>query len=127
MTVLWVAVGSGLGGAGRYWIFEFMARHISGPFPWGTLIVNVTGSLLIGAFATLTGPEGRLVLGGAARQFVMLGVLGGFTTFSAFSLQTLGLIQEGDWRPAVVNIVASVALCLIGVWAGHALAVAINR
>jgi CrcB protein len=127
VTILWVAIGSGLGGAGRYWIFELMARYISGPFPWGTLIVNVMGSLLIGVFATLTGPEGRLVLGGTARQFVMLGILGGFTTFSAFSLQTLGLIQEGDWLPAVVNIVASVFLCLIGVWVGHTLAEAINR
>lgn len=127
MAVLWVAIGSALGGAGRYWTFEFMARQFSGAFPWGTLIVNVTGSLLIGLFATLTGPEGRLELGGTARQFVMLGLFGGFTTFSAFSLQTLGLIQEGDWWPAAANIVASVALCLIGVWAGHALAVAINR
>ena len=57
----------------------------------------------------------------------MVGLFGGFTTFSAFSLQTLGLIQEGEWWPASANIVASVGLCLAGVWAGHALAVAINR
>ena len=127
MIVVWVAVGSALGGAGRYWLFEYAARNFAGEFPWGTLIVNVSGSLLIGLFATLIGPEGRFEMGGAGRQFLLIGIFGGFTTFSAFSLETLTLVQNGDWWPAAANIVGSVGLCLIGVWAGSMLAVTINR
>jgi fluoride exporter len=80
-----------------------------------------------GLFATLSGPDGRLFVGTTARQFVMLGLLGGFTTFSSFSLQTLALAQNGEWLRAASNIFGSVLLCLVGVWVGHALAVVINR
>ena len=66
-------------------------------------------------------------MGGAGRQFLLIGIFGGFTTFSAFSLETLTLVQNGDWWPAAANIVGSVGLCLIGVWAGSMLAVTINR
>ena len=127
MTVIWVAFGSAIGGAGRYWVFEFLARQYGGGFPWATLTVNVVGSLLIGVAAALTGSEGRFELGGAGRQFLMLGLFGGFTTFSAFSLETLTLIQDADWWPATGNVFASVGLCLIGVWAGHTLAMVLNR
>jgi fluoride exporter len=126
-TLLWVALGSALGGALRFWCSGLIARWFGETFPWGTLIVNVTGSLLIGLIATLSGPDGRLLVGTTMRQFVMLGVLGGFTTFSSFSLQTLTLTQNGEWLQAATNIVGSVLLCLMGVWFGHALAVAINR
>ena len=126
-TSLWIALGSGLGGVLRYWCSGLVARWFGETFPWGTLIVNVVGSLLIGLIATLSGPDGRLLVGTTARQFVMLGLLGGFTTFSSFSLQTLALAQSGEWLRAATNIGGSVLLCLMGVWFGHALAVAINR
>lgn len=124
---LWIALGSAVGGALRYWCSGLVARWVGETFPWGTIVVNVVGSLLIGLFATLSGPDGRLFIGTTARQFVMLGLLGGFTTFSSFSLQTLALAQNGEWGHAATNIVGSVLLCLMGVWLGHALAVAINR
>jgi CrcB protein len=122
-----IALGSALGGVLRYWCSGLVARWFGETFPWGTLLVNIGGSLLIGLFATLTAPDGRLLVGTLTRQFVMLGVLGGFTTFSSFSLQTLALAQSGEWLRAAGNIVGSVLLCLIGVWSGHALAVVINR
>ncbi len=127
MTVLWVTLGSAIGGALRFWCSGFIARHVGEVFPWGTLVVNVVGSLLIGLIATLTGPDARLLVGTAARQFVMLGILGGFTTFSSFSLQTLALIQDGEWVQACAYVLGSVLLCLMGVWLGHELAVAVNR
>jgi CrcB protein len=124
---LWIALGSAIGGVLRYWCSGLAARWLGETFPWGTIAVNVIGSLLIGLFATLSAPDGRLLVGTAARQFVMLGLLGGFTTFSSFSLQTLALAQAGEWPRAGMNIVGSVLLCLVGVWLGHTLAVAINR
>ncbi len=124
---LWIALGSALGGAGRYWCSGVIARHIGETFPWGTLTVNVVGSLLIGLLATLTEPDGRLLMSATTRQFFMIGLFGGFTTFSSFSLQVLYLVRDGQWLPASLYILASVALCLVGVWLGHALGVAINR
>jgi CrcB protein len=124
---LWIALGSALGGVLRYWCSGLVARPVGETFPWGTIVVNVVGSLLIGLFATVSGPDGRLLVGTMTRQFVMLGLFGGFTTFSSFSLQTLTLAQNGEWAQAATNIVGSVLLCLLGVWLGHALAIAINR
>jgi CrcB protein len=124
---LWIALGSALGGVGRYWCSGVIARHIGEVFPWGTLSVNVVGSLLIGLVATVSDPDGRLLMGPTARQFLMIGVFGGFTTFSSFSLQVLYMVRDGDWVPASLYILGSVALCLIGVWLGHALGIAINR
>jgi fluoride exporter len=122
----WIAVGGALGTTGRYWLSGVVARSMGETFPWGTLLINVTGSLVIGLFATLTGPDGRVFVGATARQFVMIGLCGGYTTFSSFSLQTLNLMNDGEWFQAGTNIVASVVLCLLAVWGGHALAVAIN-
>jgi CrcB protein len=122
----WIAVGSALGGIARYWCSGVAARLFGETFPWGTLFVNVSGSFLIGLFATLTGPDGRMFAGSTARQFVMLGLLGGFTTFSSFSLQTLNLAQDSEWLQAGGNIVGSVVLCLLAVWLGHLLALCIN-
>lgn len=124
---LWIALGSALGGAGRYWCSGVIARHFGETFPWGTLVVNVLGSFLIGLLATLSEPDGRLLMSPALRQFFMIGVFGGFTTFSSFSLQVLNLMRDGQWLPASLYVLASLALCLIGVWLGHGLGVAINR
>ncbi len=127
MTALWVTIGSALGGLARYGCSGLVARLIGESFPWGTLAVNVLGSLAIGLVATVTGPDGRIFVGSAARQFLMLGFLGGFTTFSSFSLQTLTLVQDGEWLWAGANVLLSVVACLAAVWAGHALGVSINQ
>jgi CrcB protein len=125
-SYLWIAIGSALGGMGRYWLSGIIARLVGETFPWGTLIVNVSGSLVIGFFATLTGPDGRVFVGSTARQFVMIGLCGGYTTFSSFSLQTLELMQDGEWLHAGGNIAGSVVFCLLAVWLGHILAVGLN-
>jgi len=123
---LWIAVGGALGSVARYWCSGVAARLIGESFPWGTLIVNVLGCLAIGFFATMTGPDGRIFVGSLTRQFVTLGILGGFTTFSSFSLQTLNLLNDGEWLYAGANILASVILCLVAVWIGHVGAVQLN-
>ena len=122
----WVAVGSALGGVARYWCSGIAARTIGETFPWGTLLVNVLGSFIIGFFATLTGPDGRWFLESTGRVFVMVGLCGGYTTFSSFSLQTLNLLRDGELLYAGCNIVASVILCLLAVWIGHAAASSFN-
>ncbi|MCL6645690.1 MAG: fluoride efflux transporter CrcB [Dehalococcoidia bacterium] len=123
---VWITIGSALGGLARYGCSGLVARLIGETFPWGTLVVNVLGSFVIGLFAALTGPDGRIFLGSTARQFVMLGLCGGFTTFSSFSLQTLELFHDGQWLEAIGNVIASVVLCLLAVWLGHILAVGLN-
>jgi CrcB protein len=127
MTYVLVALGSAIGGVLRYWLSGLVANSFGQTFPWGTLVVNVTGSLAIGFFATLTAPEGRFLVPSEWRTLFMIGICGGYTTFSSFSLQTLNLAQDGEWWLVGGNIVLSVVLCLFGVWVGHAGAVAINR
>jgi CrcB protein len=126
VTYLWIAVGSALGGMARYACSGLAAAWFGAAFPWGTLIINVLGSFVIGFFAALTGPDGRLMVAGDVRQFVMVGLCGGYTTFSSFSLQTLNLAQNGEMGRAGLNIAATVALCLASVWLGAVLAAAIN-
>jgi CrcB protein len=122
-----VALGGALGTMGRYFVSGLVANTFGGTFPWGTLIINVTGSFVIGFFAALTGPDGRYMVGSAYRQFVMVGLCGGYTTFSSFSLQTLNLVNDGEWLSAGWNIVGSVVLCLMVVWIGWVLGVALNQ
>jgi fluoride exporter len=122
----WIAVGSATGGMARYWCSGIAARLWGETFPWGTLLINVIGSFVIGFFATLTGPDGRVFVGSTARQFVMVGICGGYTTFSSFSLQTLKLLNEGEWLSAGANIGGSVGFCLLAAWAGYALATSLN-
>jgi CrcB protein len=126
-SYIWIAIGSAIGGVLRFLCSGLIAERIGETFPWGTLAVNVGGSLIIGFFFTVTEPDGRLLVGTTARQFVMVGFCGGFTTFSSFSLQTLNLARDGDWLRAAANIVASVVLCLVAVWLGHIAAAALNR
>ena len=127
MNYLWISLGGALGTAARYWFSGVVGRSFGETFPWGTLLVNVSGSFVIGLFATLTDPDGRWLVQPGARQFFMVGVCGGYTTFSSFSLQTLKLLQDKQWLHAGANIVGSVALCLLAVWLGHILAEALSR
>jgi len=124
---LWTALGSALGGVGRYWLSGVIARRFGEAFPVGTLVVNATGSFVIGFIASLTRPEGRLLMSASGRQFLMVGICGGYTTFSSFSLQTLNLAREGEWFYAGANVVASLLLCLLAVWLGHVLAELVVR
>jgi fluoride exporter len=126
LTYVWVAIGGAIGTLGRYWLAGLISRAFGESFPWGTFVINVTGSFIIGFFATLTGPDGRIFAPTDVRQFVMIGICGGYTTFSSFSLQTLNLINDNQWFYAGANVVLSVVACLVAVWAGHLLAVSVN-
>jgi CrcB protein len=126
LTYWWIGLGSAVGGVARFWCSSFVTRHFGTGFPWGTIIVNVSGSLLIGFFATWLSADGRL-LAADARAFLMFGICGGYTTFSSFSVETLSLLRAGEWPWAVANVLSSVGLCLLAVWLGHLSASAINR
>lgn len=127
MLYLLVGLGGALGSVARFWLSGLVATHVGETFPWGTLTVNVTGSFVIGFFATLTGPDGRVFASGSSRQFVMTGLCGGYTTFSSFSLQTLNLARDGEWLRAGGNAVVSLVTCLVAVWLGHLLAAYLNQ
>ena len=121
MIYLWVALGSALGGVLRYGLSRLMTP-VSDSFPWGTVVVNIIGCFVIGYFGTLTLASGKYAVSENVRIFVMVGICGGFTTFSSFSLQTFDLLRSGAWARALANVVVSVTVCLIAVAAGHALA-----
>jgi CrcB protein len=125
-TAWWIFFGGGLGSLARWWASGLIANSVGQTFPWGTLFVNVSGSFLIGLFATLTGPDGRWMVAPTFRQFFMMGICGGYTTFSSFSLQTLNLITDGQWFKAGANAVFSLIFCMLGVWIGHAIAIQLN-
>ncbi|MBM3514342.1 MAG: fluoride efflux transporter CrcB [Alphaproteobacteria bacterium] len=119
-TTFWIALGSAVGGAARYGVGLWTAARFGDAFPWGTLIVNVVGSFVIGLAMSPAWP-----LSNDARLFITVGLCGGFTTFSAFSIQTLTLMQAGQWGAVAFNVAGSVVLCLVaasaGVFAGGAL------
>jgi CrcB protein len=117
-NTLCIGFGGALGTMLRFWISGVVARAYGERFPTGTLVINVTGSIIIGFFATVAGPEGRLMVRPLGRQFFMIGICGGYTTFSSFSLQTLNLAREGQWAYAALNVGLSLLLCLGGVWLG---------
>jgi len=123
MTYFLIALGSALGGVARYWCSLAVATATGSAFPWGTMTVNVVGSALIGVALGVIEPESRWQLPAATRDFInhffMIGVLGGFTTFSSFSLQTLTLIREQHWGQAGANVALSVVLCLLAVSLGY--------
>lgn len=125
VTYILVACGGALGSVGRYWLANVIESRVGGNFPWGTLVVNVSGSFAIGFLAAFVGSAGLLGAPGF-RLFFMVGVCGGYTTFSSFSLQTLNLLRDGEWLNAGGNIVLSVMLCLIGVWLGYLAGMALN-
>ena len=124
-TSLIVALGGALGTVSRYGLAT-LAGPISQNLPWGTILINILGSFVIGFFGTLTLSHGRFPVPESARLFVMVGVCGGFTTFSSFSLQTLDLLRAGAIGRAAINIAASVVLCLCAVAVGHLVAAQLN-
>lgn len=119
MNYWWVALGGAMGTVGRFWLSGWVAQKFGPTFPVGTLLINVSGSFVIGLFATVTGPEGGYLVNPTFRTFFMIGICGGYTTFSSFSLQTLNLAQDGEWLYAGLNCVLSLVLCLVAVWLGH--------
>jgi CrcB protein len=126
MSYLWIALGGALGSVARFWCSGFVARHFGETFPWGTLFVNFVGSFLIGFFATLTDPNGRFLVAPSFRQFFMIGICGGYTTFSSFSIQTLNLLRDGEWLYAGLNALLSFVGCMLAVWLGHLAAMLLN-
>jgi len=122
LAYLWVGIGGALGSVSRYWLNGVVSARFE-TFPMGTLVVNVFGSFIIGVLAALTMPEGRMSSEGraVATQFVMIGICGGFTTFSSFSLQTLNLLRDREWLYAGGNVLLSVIVCLAATWLGYLL------
>ena len=120
MTYLAVAFGGALGAMSRYWVYSAFQRASSGTFPWATLTVNMVGSFLIGiAFILITE---RMELGPYWRAVVTVGFLGAFTTFSTFSMDVIGLIEQGNFTNAFLYVLSSVLVCIIAAWLGLSLA-----
>jgi fluoride exporter len=128
IAYLWVALGGALGSVTRFWINGLVSDKVGATFPWGTLTINVTGSFIIGVIGALAIPEGRMDSPSRqfATQFLMIGVCGGYTTFSSFSLQTLNLLRDREWLYAGGNILLSVVLCMVAVWLGWMLGSVFN-
>jgi len=128
LTYLWIALGGALGSVARFWMSGVIARQFGETFPWGTILVNGSGSFIIGLIAALASPEGRFDSQSRAfaTYFLMLGICGGYTTFSSFSLQTLNLLRDREWLYAGGNVMLSVVLCMIAVWLGWLLGSTFN-
>ncbi len=118
MIPLAVLAGGALGSLARWGLAMAAGRWLGQGFPWGTVLINIVGSFVIGWFGGLTGPAGRMTVPEAARAFVMVGICGGFTTFSSFSLQTVELMRAGYTGRAFGNVVASVVICLLATLVG---------
>lgn len=123
LAYLWVAIGGAIGSMARFGVGNIVSQKYGESFPWGTLVINITGSFVIGILGALTEPHARMTTQSRvlARQLLMTGVCGGYTTFSSFSLQTLTLLQDRQWLYAGGNVVLSVTLCMIAVWLGYLL------
>jgi CrcB protein len=127
LDYLFVMLGGAIGTAARFWLSEVVAERFGQTFPLGTLVINITGSFVIGFFATLTDPGGAVLAPPRFRLFFTYGLCGGYTTFSSFSLQTLRLAQDNEWRGAGWNAGLSLVLCLAAVWLGDLCARWINQ
>ena len=125
LSYILVMLGGALGSGARFWMSGFIAERAGEFFPLGTLVVNISGSFVVGFFAAFTGSDGAVLVSPRCRQFFMIGVCGGYTTFSSFSLQTIDLVRDGDWLKALLNTVLSFACCLTAVWLGRILALAL--
>ena len=118
-SYLMIMLGGAFGTGARLFLSTLVACKIGESFPWGTMCVNIVGCFAIGIFGGLTGPDGLLMTSSLMRQVVMIGVFGGFTTFSSFSLQTLSLFSNGEFLYASMNITLSLFLCLLSTWLGE--------
>ncbi|MGA0845666.1 MAG: fluoride efflux transporter CrcB [Luteolibacter sp.] len=119
MHHIWIFIGGGLGAVARVALANAVTRRVGDSFPWGILSVNLIGSLAIGWIAAVVGSaHPRMPVDSEMRSFLMLGLLGGFTTFSSFSYQTMEMLRAGEWLKAGGNVIASVSLCLAGAWLG---------
>ncbi|MEX1117731.1 MAG: fluoride efflux transporter CrcB [Terrimicrobiaceae bacterium] len=121
-TYVGVMAGGAAGVGARLFLSNVIANQFGQSFPWGTLIVNLSGCVVIGFFSGMTGPDGFFMTSPLVRQIVMIGILGGYTTFSSFSLQTINLLTDGEFFYAAANILASLLLCLLGTWIGLVIA-----
>lgn len=122
-----VGLGSALGAVARFLCSYWLLALLGPAFPWGTLAVNGLGSFLIGLYATVSGPGGRLRASPVQRQFMIPGFCGGFTTFSIFSLETLLFMERSEPALAALYVAASLAVWLIAVWLGYRLAVGLSK
>ncbi len=125
-----IGVGGALGSMVRFAVASLIDLTVQKNAPiyfWGTMLVNITGCFLIGFIFTISATEGRFYLTPLQRQFIMIGILGGYTTFSSFTLQSLLLAQDGQWGQAAINVLGSVVLCLVGVWLGAMVAGNLNQ
>lgn len=116
---LLVFAGGGIGAIARYWLSGFVYQKIGSDFPSGTLLVNILGCLLIGIMMSVL--EERFVVYPSLRIFLTMGILGGFTTFSSFSFETVALLRDGELFYATANVVLSVVTCLGSTWLGFSL------
>ena len=120
MAYLWISLGAVIGACARYLLSGYIARVFSAVFPYGTLVINITGSLLLGFFLILTSE--RMLVDPRWRLFVAVGFCGSYTTFSSYSFETFAYIEQGQWLLMGLNVVASNVLCLAAVLAGAAFA-----
>ena len=127
LAYLLAMLGSALGGGARLYVSTLVSRVLGTGFPWGTLAVNLAGCLLVGVLGALFAPPGRIHDLQDLRVFLVVGVLGGFTTFSAFSLEALMLVQRGEAAAAAGYVAASLAGCLLAVWVAYSLMAAALR
>ena len=125
-VTLWIALGGALGTVGRYWVGIWMARW-SQNLPWGTIAINMTGSFAIAFFGTLTTAAGRFPVSDLGRLFFMVGICGGYTTFSSFTLQPLDPLRGGAPGRAMLNVGLSVVLGMLSVAAGYMVAARLNQ
>jgi len=116
VTLLLIGVGGALGSMARYLLSTLVYRLVPSLFPFGTFVVNVVGCVLFGIIVGLA--EQRFVLRPDARAFLLIGVLGGFTTFSTFAFESFELLRDGQFTSAAVNVVGQVVAGIVGLWAG---------
>jgi CrcB protein len=127
VSYVWVAAGGAFGSVARYALASAFAQAVGERFPWGTIAVNISGCFVIGLIGMATAPVGKIAAPVDVRQFLMIGICGGYTTFSSFSLQTLTLLRSGAWMEAGANVAVSLVACMVAVWLGAAAGEALSR